>query len=274
MNTENGETRRIYGGGKKSNKTTKNNCIRKEGSPEENTRGDLHKSMCQSRFGQAISKLKNKKNIASWTICFNDDNMYHLNYLKNINYVPSKNKIFRMFEKLQYNNVKLVIIGQDPYPGKCTVTKIQYACGPAFLVPDNVFVCPPSLKNITEELKKYVGKLNNPIRTCIKSWINQGVFLTNTALTRGINNDYLDNHQQFWKGFTINFIYEVSKLDCPIVLLGSGAHSMEKYIAHRKVIKCPHPVARDNQFIGCKIFEKIDEMIPNTINWNPPPFNI
>lgn len=272
MNTKYEETGRIYRGGKKSNKTTKNNSIREEGDTNKNSRSDLHKSMCQSRFGQAVSRLKNKKNISSWVACFNDETMYHLNYLKNVNYVPTKNKIFKMFEKLQYNNVKLVIIGQDPYPGKCTVTKIQYACGPAFLVPDNVFVCPPSLKNVTEELKKYVGKLNNPIRTCIKSWINQGVFLTNIALTRGIDNDYLDNHQPFWKDFTINFILEVSKLDCPIVLLGNSAHLMEKYITHKKVIKCPHPVARDNQFIGCKMFEKIDEMIPNIINWNPPAF--
>jgi uracil-DNA glycosylase len=180
-------------------------------------------------------------------------------------YVPRD--IFKIFDYLAPDQVKVVIIGQDPYPGKCPITKQYYACGPAFLIPDNVLSCPVSLKVLFTELNREY-KLPKQmtikrIKNCMKSWINQGVFLTNAALTRGIESTYLDDHQMLWRDFTIQFLRSVP--DCLIVLLGHEAWSLSQYV--NNPLKFPHPASRDNKFIGCSMFTKINERLNNPIKW-------
>lgn len=197
-----------------------------------------------------------------------------LESLLRIKFVPSSENIFTMFNLLNPNEIKVVIMGQDPYPTNCKITNIPYACGPAFKIPDNVKSCPQSLKNLFTELKtdiigscreKRMNITLDSVKKHINYWISQGVFLTNASLTRGTENSYLDDHKMFWMNFTISFIKSIK--DCPIVLLGSDAWKFEKF-ANTKVLKFYHPASRDNKFFGCKMFTKINENISgDKIKW-------
>lgn len=197
-----------------------------------------------------------------------------LESLHKINFVPSSEDIFAMFNLLSPKEIKVVIMGQDPYPSNCRVTNIPYACGPAFKIPDNVKSCPQSLKNLFTELKTDIigssreRKINitlDSVKKHVKYWISQGVFLTNASLTRGTENSYLDDHKIFWMNFTISFIKSIK--NCPIVLLGTDAWKFEKF-ANTDVLKFYHPASRDNKFFGCKMFTKINESISGEkIKW-------
>lgn len=179
-----------------------------------------------------------------------------------------------MFSMLTLDEIKVVIVGQGPYPGKCNKTNINYACGPAFLVPDNVLTCPVSLTNLFKELRrefpqKYKDMITlSLIISTVKNWIAQGVFLTNVSLTMGIDNDYLTDHKNLWFPFTVEFVKVISEYnDCPIVLLGKDAWSLSGYTKN-KVLKFHHPAARDEtQFLGCGMFEKINELLEFPINF-------
>jgi uracil-DNA glycosylase len=177
-----------------------------------------------------------------------------------ISFVP---KLHLLQNCLISTQPKVVIMGQDPYPGFCRVTKVDYACGPAFLVPDIVITCPPSLKNLFIELRSDIGCPQNidfrTMKNKMKSWISQGVFLTNCALTRGKEGTYLDSHKMIWMEYSINF---VKSLRCPIVFLGTEAWELSKYtMPGYPVFKLYHPVSRDNQFLGSKMFSKINKAL-------------
>jgi uracil-DNA glycosylase len=196
--------------------------------------------------------------------------------LEHISYIPSKDNIFRMFDILPIESIKVVIIGQDPYPSHCKVTKKYYACGPAFLIPDDVVTCPVSLKKLFSELKKDYDnpvQLSNRIsigyiRKCVKYWISQGVFLTNVALTIGTEGTYLDNHKMFWKEFSISFIKKIAQLNCPIVLLGKDAWELSSYITtNSPVLKFHHPASRSNSFDNSKMFTRINSHLESKIKW-------
>jgi uracil-DNA glycosylase len=185
------------------------------------------------------------------------------------NTIPAKDKIFSMFDMLDFENIKVVIIGQDPYPGKCKITNENYACGPAFAISEKVKSCPTSLQNLFTELKssyRLPGKVKlDYIKNTIQYWINQGVFLTNTSLTIGTTGTYLDNHRMFWMNFSISFVQYVSKLNCPIVLLGKEAWEFSKFtestLVNDNILKFPHPAARDDSFKNCGLFIKINNWL-------------
>jgi uracil-DNA glycosylase len=186
--------------------------------------------------------------------------------------IPSHNQIFNMFEFLPYQNVKVVIIGQEPYPSKCNITKINYACGPAFMIPDDVSTCPVSLANLLGDLRRSYNipkKLSlRYIKDLVKYWISQGVFLTNASLTIGNTSTYLDDHKVFWLQFSIYFVQYLSELKCPIVLLGKEAWRLSKYISgENSVLKFPHPASRNKEFLGCSMFENINKHLDRPIEW-------
>lgn len=191
----------------------------------------------------------------------------------NVKFTPKIDEIFYMFTALSLKDIKVVIMGQDPYPGKCPITGIDYACGPAFKISDKVKTCPQSLKNLFTEFKTDVLKKSSVsvtldyIKKHVKHWINQGVFLTNASLTRGTEGNYLDDHKMFWMNFTISFIKSVR--NCPIVLLGSESWKFEKFVDESvKVLKFYHPASRDGKFFDCKMFTSINEnIIGEKIMW-------
>lgn len=176
---------------------------------------------------------------------------------------PKMNEIFKAFRYTPYNNVKVVILGQDPYHGE------NQAEGLSFSVPIGVKQ-PPSLKNIFKELHDDLG-CSIPKSGSLVSWAEQGVLLLNAVLT--VIKDQAASHKdKGWETFTDAVIKEINKKDTPVVFIlwGSYARSKKKYITNPKhlVVESAHPspLSAYNGFFGSKPFSKTNDfLIKNNI---------
>jgi uracil-DNA glycosylase len=172
-------------------------------------------------------------------------------------YPPGK-EIFRAFDKCNFDDVKVVIIGQDPYHGP------GQANGLCFSVRDGVRM-PPSLVNIFKEIQKDLGK---PIPTSgdLERWANQGVLLLNATLT--VRAASAGSHQnKGWETFTDAVIQTISDERENVVFLLWGAYAQKKgEIIDRKkhlvlMSAHPSPFSADRGFFGCKHFSKANEYL-------------
>lgn len=180
---------------------------------------------------------------------------------------PPQNEIFRALELTPFDEVKVVIIGQDPYHGDFQ------ANGLCFSVSDQV-KAPPSLQNIYKELKEDLGieKTTNEL----DDWATQGVLLLNATLTVRAHSP--NSHKDLgWERFTNFIIKEISykKENVVFVLWGAFAQKKEELIDPSKhlIIKSAHPspFSVHRGFFGGKPFSKINDYLVskgNTpINW-------
>lgn len=180
--------------------------------------------------------------------------------MSNQNIQPQKDEILQMFIMISPNKIKMVIVGQSPYPD-------DNACGIPFLSKKNII--PKSLENIKREIElEYDVNISNPNRM-ILSWIDQGVFLINCSLTIGVTGEnYLRDHSILWKEFIVNLIQFVGRIDIPILLFGKEAWNLEEYIKSKMVLKVPHPVSRGNkEFVGCNVFSRANDLVDLKIDW-------
>ena len=177
-------------------------------------------------------------------------------------YFPESKDVFNAFKLTPYENIKVVLIGQDPYHDD------NQAHGLAFSVLNNK--APKSLQNIFKELESDLGiKRNN---TNLTDWAEQGVFLINSTLT--VKKHQPNSHKDIgWNIFTDNVIKEIEKNDNPIVyiLLGNFAQAKKKLITNKNhyVIETSHPsfFSCNKGFFGSKIFSKTNEILTkNNIN--------
>ena len=149
---------------------------------------------------------------------------------------PDLNNIFKAFNLCKFNDLKVVIIGQDPYHG------YNEANGLAFSVNEGINI-PPSLKNILKEVKSDIGKtsINNGD---LSIWATQGVFLLNSILTV-VENKPLSHKGIGWEDFTNEVIKIISKNASNIVFLlwGNNAKNKIKFIDEQKncVLISGHP---------------------------------
>ena len=171
---------------------------------------------------------------------------------------PPAPLVFNAFNLTPFDEVKVVILGQDPYHGP------QQAHGLAFSVPDEVRV-PPSLRNIYKELH---GDTSAPIPESgnLEHWARQGVLLLNTTLT--VEAGKAGSHQgRGWEIFTDAVIQTISdqKEHVVFILWGNFARSKTKLIDSDKhfIIESPHPspLSAHNGFFGSKPFSKTNEYI-------------
>lgn len=181
---------------------------------------------------------------------------------------PPATSIFNAYKYTDYNDVKVVIIGQDPYH------EIGQAMGLAFSV--NKGTCtPPSLVNIYKELSDDVGA-TYPGHGDISAWTKEGVLLLNTVLT--VREHKADSHKgKGWEEFTDATIRALNNHDTPIVFMlwGAKAAEKEKMITNPNhlVLKAPHPspLSAYRGFFGCKHFSKANEFLEShglkPINW-------
>jgi len=171
---------------------------------------------------------------------------------------PPMNDIFNAFKFCAYEDVKVVILGQDPYHGE------GQAHGLAFSVKKGV-EAPPSLKNIFKELTDDVG-IAPPTHGCLEGWARQGVFLLNTALTVR-KGQPLSHRGKGWETFTDHVISLLSKREKPMVFLlwGSNARSKKPLIDRSKhlVLEAPHPspLSAFAGFFGCKHFSQANAFL-------------
>ena len=184
---------------------------------------------------------------------------------------PPREKIFSALKFCDYNDVKVVLLGQDPYHG------YGQAHGLCFSVLPGVQM-PPSLKNIFKELKSDLN-VDMPNHGCLSSWAKQGVLLLNTVLT--VREGQPNSHAQYgWQQFTDEIIKKINNLDKPVVFLlwGANAKSKMKYITNDKHLVLysahPSPLSAYNGFFGNKHFSKTNDFLIKNgrepINWRIP----
>ncbi|MBQ8614927.1 MAG: uracil-DNA glycosylase [Ruminiclostridium sp.] len=171
---------------------------------------------------------------------------------------PGMYDIFNALKITSYNNVKAVILGQDPYhePGQ--------AHGLAFSVKDGIAL-PPSLKNIYKELNTDLG-LPIPEKGDLTKWAEQGVLLLNTALT--VRRGQANSHRgKGWEIFTDRIIEIMNEREKPVVFIlwGANARAKTALITNpvHKVLTCAHPspLSAHNGFFGCRHFSKCNEFL-------------
>lgn len=166
--------------------------------------------------------------------------------------------IFNAFKLTPYENVKVVIIGQDPYHGE------GEAHGLSFSVKEGI-KCPPSLINIYKELKNDLG-IDNGTKGDLTKWAMEGVLLLNSVLT--VRKDTAASHKLLgWELLTDHVIKLINQKDTPVVFIlwGSFARSKKKFITNKKhlIIESVHPspLSAYNGFFGSKPFSKTNEFL-------------
>ena len=169
------------------------------------------------------------------------------------NFLPSYKLIFKSLE-VDPDDVKVVIVGQDPYPNS------QHAMGLAFSVPAEVGVLPASLKNIYKELEADLGIIRE--NGDLSAWLEQGVLLLNMSLTV-LPNESGSHSKIGWQVITQQIISDVAKRGAVAVLWGREAQLMSKYFAIEDQFIAPHPspLSVYRGFYGSKPFSKVNSRL-------------
>ena len=181
---------------------------------------------------------------------------------------PPANEVFS-FMNCKIEDIKIVIIGQDPYHGQ------KQACGKAFSVHKGIKI-PPSLRNIYAELKNDIPDFEIPTHGDLTSWVSEGVFLLNACLT--VRKATPNSHKDFgWYKFTDAIIRTINEQCKNVVFLLWGAFAQQKAgmisKADHLVLKAPHPspFSVHKGFYGCKHFSIANEYLKNNgkscVNW-------
>ena len=171
---------------------------------------------------------------------------------------PPMEDIFNAFKLCPYENVKVVILGQDPYYG------VAQAHGLSFSVRKGIDV-PPSLKNIYKELSDDIG-FTPPAHGFLEKWAKEGVFLLNATLTVRLGQP-LSHRGHGWETFTDHVISLLSKREKPMVFLLWGANARSKAslidASRHLVLQAPHPspLSAYAGFFGCKHFSKANAFL-------------
>ena len=181
---------------------------------------------------------------------------------------PKQNEVFNAFRYTSFDDVKVVILGQDPYHGP------NQAEGLSFSVSNEVLK-PPSLKNIFKELESDLG-IHFPECNSLKPWAKEGVLLLNAVLT--VEEHMPTSHKdKGWETFTDNVIQVLNKKETPVVFIlwGSYARNKKDLITNplHFIIESPHPspFSARTGFFGSKPFSKTNEYLKSKgikeINW-------
>lgn len=172
---------------------------------------------------------------------------------------PEKQNIFKAFSLTKLDNLKVVILGQDPYHG------FGQAQGLAFSTPANI-KNPPSMQNILKEIQSDLGKKSICEDGDLTPWAKQGVLLLNTILTVEESKPK-SHHNLGWEVFTDNIIKYISDNceDTIFILWGSPAISKTKLIDRKKhhILTAPHPspLSSYRGFFGCKHFSQTNNIL-------------
>tara|TARA_R100001163_G_C4997224_1_gene147703 strand:+ start:112 stop:861 length:750 start_codon:yes stop_codon:yes gene_type:complete len=196
---------------------------------------------------------------------------------------PSPDRVFRAFDLTQFRDLRVVIIGQDPYHN-------GIATGLAFAT--NNGKMSPSLRNIVKELHESYGEDIDPgFDTSLESWAEQGVLLINTSLT--VRKGSPNSHKKLWEGFTVQVIKRIIANHNNVVFVGWGKDAAKMitdcYVPNEKpsmslfpedetshyILTAPHPAAEAYSggkagFFGCNHFLKINQYLSQPINFIKP----
>lgn len=191
-------------------------------------------------------------------------------------YPPSKD-VFSLFHRVSFKDIKVVLLGLDPYPHKGQAIGISFAVNEGTKKPS-------SLRNIIKEiLIEYPGDediinnlFNEQYYSSLKYLTDQGVFLLNTALT--VEEGNAGSHLKLWKNFTDYLIEAISsRMGVVWILLGVEAQKFNDKISLCPVVMAPHPASesykKDAGFFGSDVFKKCNKFLlsmnESEINWKP-----
>ena len=172
---------------------------------------------------------------------------------------PPAPDVFNAFRYTEFNQVKVVIIGQDPYHN------VGQAHGLAFSVQQGVEI-PPSLKNIYKELASDIDGFQIPHHGCLKKWADEGVLLLNTVLT--VKAHLAHSHKDIgWETFTDKVIEVLNQHRQNLVFLLWGNPAQKKGskidAARHLVLKAAHPspLSAHRGFFGCRHFSQTNQYL-------------
>lgn len=190
---------------------------------------------------------------------------YYINLKKFVNeeyakktIYPERKNIYAALEKTPYENIKVVILGQDPYHGEGEAHGLSFSVCPGIKIP-------PSLKNIYKELNSEFG-CYIPNNGYLDKWAKQGVLLLNAVLT--VEKDTPASHKgKGWEIFTDKIIEEINKKDEPVVFMlwGNFAKSKESLLNNPKHLVLssahPSPFSARHGFFGNNHFKIANEFL-------------
>jgi uracil-DNA glycosylase len=182
---------------------------------------------------------------------------------------PPQELVFNAFKITPFDQVKVVILGQDPYHGP------NQAHGLCFSVLPGI-KSPPSLVNMYKELADSIAEFEIPSHGFLQPWAEQGVLLLNTVLT--VEQGQAHSHKHLgWETFTDKVVQGLSDESEGIVFLLWGSHAQKKGstidASKHFVLKAPHPspLSAHRGFFGCKHFTRTNEILieqgKEPINW-------
>jgi uracil-DNA glycosylase len=182
---------------------------------------------------------------------------------------PPEHHVFSAFTSTEFDSVKVVILGQDPYHGP------NQAHGLCFSVLPDIKK-PPSLVNIYKELASDIPNFVIPQHGFLQTWAEQGVLLLNTVLT--VEQAQAHSHAKIgWEQFTDAVIQQLNQHCSGLVFLLWGSHAQKKGLVIDKqkhhVLSAPHPspLSAHRGFLGCKHFSQTNQLLEKQdkcpINW-------
>ena len=183
---------------------------------------------------------------------------------------PPAGEVFTAFELTPPEEVRVLILGQDPYPNPGQGHGLSFSVKPGVPIP-------ASLRNMYKELRDDLG-IDPPASGYLAPWAAQGVFMLNTVLT--VRAGEANSHKnQGWETFTDAVIRAVSDLPDPVIFVLWGAQAQKKIplidTARHPVIQSAHPspLSARTGFFGSKPYSKINALLSNRgqaeIDWRP-----
>lgn len=182
---------------------------------------------------------------------------------------PPENEVFNAFKQTPYDQVKVVLMGQDPYHGE------GQAHGLCFSVQKGVAL-PPSLKNIYKEMEQDIG-IPPANHGCLLNWSKQGVLMLNATLTVR-KGEPKSHYGKGWELFTDGVIRKLCQRKEPLVFILWGKSAKEKCENILNTMDHPHAILTSAHpspysaanFFGCRHFSKTNELLQK---WGIPPIN-
>tara|TARA_R100000541_G_scaffold370_11_gene3169 strand:- start:370 stop:1053 length:684 start_codon:yes stop_codon:yes gene_type:complete len=174
-------------------------------------------------------------------------------------FTPKFKDIMNAFIECPYDNVNVIVIGQDPYPQLGVADGIAFSC---------------SKTGKIEKSLKYINTAIGTEHTDLRCWANQGVLLLNTAFTVEVNK--IGSHMDMWKPF-VEYLFDLlnrHKKDIPVIMMGRKAEDWQKHLSHQKLFKVSHPASAayrggtwDCKDVFNLVNEELEKQQKARINW-------
>ena len=174
-------------------------------------------------------------------------------------FTPKFKDVFNAFIECPYEDLKVIIVGQDPYPQLGVADGIAFSCSKKGKAEKSLqYILKQTVGDYTD-----TGKVMYTPEECdLRRWSKQGVLLINTALTCEINS--IGSHIDLWKPFSRYLFYTINKKhnNIPVILMGKKAEVWQPLLSNQKIYKTAHPASaayRGGEWDSGDVFNKVNE---------------